>query len=71
MTRNELIETSGFFITHNGYIETTNSMGACDREVNNLINLVVLECAKIAWNNEPDGEICNLITNHFGIEKID
>ena len=28
-------------------------------------------CAKIAWNNEPDGEISNMIKKHFGIEIDD
>lgn len=34
-----------------------------------LIKLVVKECAKVAWNFEPDAEISNKIKQHFGIEE--
>ena len=30
--------------------------------------LIVTECANIAWNNEPDGEISALIKQEFGVE---
>lgn len=30
--------------------------------------LIVKECANIAWNNEPDGEISELIKQDFGIK---
>jgi len=29
---------------------------------------IIQECANIAWNNEPDGEISDLIKEHFGVE---
>lgn len=29
--------------------------------------LIIEECANIAWNNEPDGEISSLIKEHFGV----
>lgn len=31
--------------------------------------LIVKECAYIAWNNEPDGEISEMIKNEFGVEE--
>jgi len=30
--------------------------------------LIIDECANIAWNNEPDGEISDLIKEEFGVE---
>lgn len=30
--------------------------------------LIIRECAIIAWNNESDGEIYELIKEHFGIK---
>ena len=31
--------------------------------------LIIRECANIAWNNEPDGTICELIKQEFGIKE--
>ena len=30
--------------------------------------LIIRECANIAWNNESDGEISDLIKEEFGVE---
>ena len=37
-------------------------------ELNVFAELIVTECANIAWNNEPDGEISALIKQEFGVE---
>lgn len=33
-----------------------------------IVNQVVKDCAKIAWNNEPDGVISNMILDRFGVK---
>lgn len=34
-----------------------------------IVQQVARDCAKIAWNNEPDAEISDLILKHYGLEE--
>ena len=53
------------------YTTKYNPFGADEEkyDMEKFAELIIKECANIAWNNEPDGTICELIKQEFGIKE--